>query len=92
MNDNKDNKAAAEPPLDCRVRLREAVNEVMRHQFTHSAEAMSALQRLVDAAEAGACEIDRLRNELKPWQDFGRAVAEAGGVGVQFPLATVPNA
>ena len=65
MNDSKDHKAATEPPLDCHAALRDAVDDLMQYQFSHSREAMNALQRLVDAAEAGADEIERLREQLK---------------------------
>lgn len=65
MENSKDHKAAAEPPLDCRVGLREAVDEIMQYQFSHSREAMTALQRLVDAADAGASEIERLRYRVE---------------------------
>lgn len=44
--------------------LRAAVSEVMRHQFTHSREAMTALQVLIDEAEDAAGRIDRLLNTL----------------------------
>ena len=40
--------------------LREAVNEVLHHQFTHSRPAMHALQVLIDAADSAADEIERL--------------------------------
>jgi len=72
----------------CRVGLREAVDEIMQYQFSHSREAMSALQRLVDAADDGAHEIERLRAELKKWHDFGRAMAAVGLNGLTVP---VPN-
>ena len=39
----------AEPLTD---RLRAAVEEIMQHQFTHNRQAMTALQELIDAADA----------------------------------------
>ncbi len=44
--------------------LRQAVNEVMHHQFTHSRPAMHALQVLIDEADRAADEIDRLRARI----------------------------
>jgi hypothetical protein len=74
MENSKDHKAAAEPSLDCRVGLREAVDEIMQSQFSHSRDAMSALQRLVDAADDGAHEIERLRSELAILRDSAKDV------------------
>jgi hypothetical protein len=45
--------ASAAPPATEQIdSLRAAVDEVMRHQFTHNREAMTALQELIDAADA----------------------------------------
>lgn len=49
---------------DADSRLLDAVREIMQHQFTHTRPAMHALTELVDAAEHGAHEIDRLRRDL----------------------------
>jgi hypothetical protein len=49
--------------------LREAVNELMHHQFTHSRPAMHALQVLIDEATDAADEIDRLRAALLDARD-----------------------
>jgi hypothetical protein len=54
-----------EADCDRSVMLREAVDDIMQYQFSHSRDAMSALQRLVDAADDGAHEIDRLRNRVE---------------------------
>ena len=54
-----------EAACDRSVMLREAVDDIMQFQFSHSRDAMSALQRLVDAADDGAHEIDRLRNRVE---------------------------
>jgi hypothetical protein len=42
-------------------RLRDAVSDVMQFQFSHSRTGMRALQEVIDAAEAGADEIEQLR-------------------------------
>lgn len=42
-------------------RLREAVDAVMRYQFTHSRPGMHALQVLIDEADDAAYELERLR-------------------------------
>ena len=44
--------------------LREAVNVIMHYQFSHTRDAMHALQTLIDAAENAAYEIDRLRDTI----------------------------
>lgn len=48
---------------DITVRLHDAVRDVMSHQWSHSRPAMHALTELVDAAEAAAFELDRLRRD-----------------------------
>ena len=45
-------------------RLRDAVNDVMRHQFTNSRSGMAALQDLIDEAEDAADRIEALELEL----------------------------
>lgn len=55
---------------DIEVRLREALNEVMHHQFTHSRPAMNALQVLIDEATEAADELDRLRQALSERSTF----------------------
>jgi hypothetical protein len=59
--------------------LREAVNEVMHHQFTHSRPAMHALQVLIDEADDAADEIDRLRARVLDLE----AQCEAGAASEQ---------
>lgn len=49
-------------------RLRDAVRDVMDHQWSHNRTAMQALTDLVDAANSGADEIERLRVALR-YQD-----------------------
>ncbi len=46
-------------------RLRDAVRDVMDHQWSHNRTAMQALTDLVDAANSGADEINRLRAALE---------------------------
>lgn len=50
---------------DITDRLRGAVAAVMAHQWSHSRNGMQALTDLVDAAAAGADEIDRLHALLR---------------------------
>jgi hypothetical protein len=45
--------------------LREAVERIMDYQWSHSREAMTALQVLIDEADKAADEIERLR----AWRD-----------------------
>jgi hypothetical protein len=44
--------------------LRNAVDDFMHHQVTGTRQAMTALQRLVNAAASGADEIERLHVEI----------------------------
>lgn len=74
-------KAAAEPPLDCLVGLRMAIEDVMWHQFTGSREAMTALQELVNVAEAAGVEIAH-------WRNVGSAIYAVGLREVQVHNAT----
>ena len=37
---------------DLIARLRDAIEGIMQHQFTHNRQAMTALQELIDAADA----------------------------------------
>lgn len=46
-------------------RLRDAVEEMMRHQLTGTRPAMQALTDLVEAGDAAADEIERLRAALR---------------------------
>jgi hypothetical protein len=70
MNDELTHTVAA-------TNLREAVNEVMHHQFTHSRPAMHALQDLINAADAAADEIERCAEARR---DDAREIAELRGV------------
>jgi HAMP domain-containing protein len=49
---------------DAAQRLREAVDMVMRHQWSHTRAAIDDLQVLLDAAGDAADEIERLRKAL----------------------------
>lgn len=58
---------------DITDRLRGAVAAVMAHQWSHSRKGMQALTDLVDAAAAGADELDRLLAERESMRDVLRA-------------------
>lgn len=72
-------------------RLRAAVRDVMAHQWSHRRDAMQALTDLVDAAEAGACEIDSLRDVLaelvRIYVREGAAVTPAVEIGAAWDAA-----
>ena len=51
--------------------LRDAVDNFMQHQVTATKPAMTALQALVDEADRGAVEIERLRHEVDALTNCG---------------------
>ena len=54
--------------------LKQAVDDVMRHQWSHSREAMEALQRLIDAADRDVIEVlaqNRRTDGRREWASVG---------------------
>jgi len=83
MENSKANEAAAEPPLDCRVGLLDKLRAYVNDDGDWAAGLLPG------DVLAAADEIDRLREELKGWHDFGRAIAACAG---NFTVLKVPNA
>ena len=84
MNDSKDHKAAAEPPLDCRVGHDLTIPDFLRNQRNLVADKDAEIKLLRDLAD----EYNRLMRHMDAGGDFfAFQVAEAGRRNAAAPNA-----